>query len=50
MTVQRPAYEYEIAPLIDRYEELQEIDRLSLPMQACSGRLGGFCLPLTDLA
>ena len=34
MTVQRPTRKHEIVPLVYRNDHLQEIDRLSLPMQA----------------
>ena len=34
MTVQRSAHEHEIAPLVDRNDQLPEIDRLSLPTLA----------------
>jgi hypothetical protein len=34
MTVQRSARKHEIAPLVDRNDQIQEIDRLSLPKQA----------------
>ena len=34
MTVQRPTRKHEIAPLVDQNDQIQEIDRLSLPMQA----------------
>ena len=34
MTVQGPAQEHENAPLVDRNDQRQEIERLSLPLQA----------------
>jgi hypothetical protein len=34
MTVQRSARKHEIAPLVDRNDQIQEIDQLSLPKQA----------------
>jgi hypothetical protein len=34
MTVQRPAHEHEFAPLVDRNDQLREIEESSLPKQA----------------